>query len=149
MKPLLSQLESKHIMIVEDSEDDYEATRRALKKVGLLNNIHRCESGQLALNYLNNTDNPSPGLILLDLNMPGLNGKKTLEAIKTQTQLRCIPVIILTTSSDAEDIRYCYDMGANSYVQKPVNYESLIDAMQRMKDYWFETSILPKEVRRA
>ncbi len=86
-----------------------------------------------------------PGLILMDLNMPGLDGRKTLQLIKGDALLRRVPVIILTTSADERDVEVCYQMGANTYVQKPVSFEGLIEAIRRLKEYWFEIAILPKE----
>jgi two-component system response regulator len=88
---------------------------------------------------------PKPGLILLDLNMPGLDGRKTLQAIKSNLHWRKIPVVILTTSDDERDIEGCYALGANTYVQKPVDLDGLFSAVQRLKEYWFEIAILPLE----
>ena len=140
------------ILLVEDSEDDYEATTRAFLKANLLNKVYWCRSGQDALDYLKHegrfkspADAPKPGLILLDLNMPGIDGRKTLELIKQDDKLKRLPVIILTTSSDERDIKTCYQMGANTYVQKPVSFDGLIDAIKRLKEYWFEIALLPKE----
>jgi two-component system response regulator len=144
--------QSQSILMVEDSEDDYEATSRAFKKVNLHNPVVWCRSGRDALDLLkgkgehNNVGKCSqPGLILLDLNMPGLDGRKTLQLIKEDDNLKKIPVIILTTSSDERDILDCYQMGANTYVQKPVSFEGLIEAIKRLKAYWFEFALLPKE----
>lgn len=143
---------SQSILMVEDSEDDYEATIRAFKKVSLHNPIVWCRSGRDALDFLRreglhrNTKNGShPGLILLDLNMPGLDGRKTLRLIKGDDALKKIPVIILTTSTDERDVEDCYQMGANTYVQKPVSFEGLIEAIKRLKAYWFEIALLPKD----
>jgi len=143
---------SQSILMVEDSEDDYEATMRAFKKVSLHNPIVWCRSGRDALDLLKregahrNTKNGAyPGLILLDLNMPGLDGRKTLRLIKEDNKLKKIPVIILTTSTDERDVQDCYQMGANTYVQKPVSFEGLIEAIKRLKAYWFEIALLPKE----
>ncbi len=140
------------ILLVEDSEDDYEATTRAFHKASLFNKVYWSRSGQDALDYLKHegkykasNDAPKPGLILLDLNMPGMDGRKTLEFIKQDDRLKRIPVIILTTSSDERDIKTCYQMGANTYVQKPVSFDGLIDAIKRLKEYWFEIALLPKE----
>jgi CheY-like chemotaxis protein len=143
---------SQSILLVEDSADDYEATSRAFKKVNLRNPVVWCKSGRDALDYLKQEgshkgkgDESRPGLILLDLNMPGLDGRKTLQLIKQDNALKSIPVIILTTSADERDIQNCYQMGANTYVQKPVSFEGLIEAIQRLKSYWFEFALLPKD----
>jgi two-component system, response regulator len=145
-------IQSQCILLVEDNQDDYEATSRAFKKANLCNPIVWCKSGRDALDYLRREGaykeariGSRPGLILLDLNMPGMDGRKTLEAIKQDDTLKQIPVIILTTSADERDIQACYRTGANTYVQKPVSFDGLIEAIKRLKAYWFEIALLPKE----
>jgi CheY-like chemotaxis protein len=140
------------ILLVDDSPEDYEATVRGLRKAGMANPIYRCENGDDALDYLfrrgkyeNPSDSPRPGLILLDLNMPGTDGRETLIEIKADGELRKIPVIVLTTSTDRRDIDACYMAGANSYVKKPVDLSNFLDAIRRLKDYWFEIVILPRD----
>lgn len=133
------------ILIVEDSPDDFEATKRAFSKANLRNEIKHCESGESALAYLRGDANATPGIILLDLNMPGLDGRKTLEIIKKSDQLKTIPIVILTTSNDERDVQACYELGANTYIQKPVDFDGLIAAIRRLKEYWFEIAVLPKE----
>jgi two-component system response regulator len=147
---------SQSILLVEDNQDDYEATNRAFKKANLCNPIVWCKSGQDALDYLKQEGaykeariGPRPGLVLLDLNMPGMDGRKTLEAIKQDDTLKQIPVIILTTSADERDIQACYQTGANTYVQKPVSFEGLIEAIRRLKAYWFEIALLPRDAADA
>ena len=136
------------ILIVDDSDEDYEATTRALHRAGLANPIARCSDGDEALDYLfrhgEYTEATRPGIILLDLNMPGTDGREVLEAIKSDMALRSIPVVILTTSNDERDVERCYAMGANSYVRKPVNLECFMEAIQRLKDFWFEVVLLPR-----
>lgn len=139
------------ILIVEDSDEDYFATVRAFKKSGLGNPVYRCESGDDALDYLfrqgkyaDPESSPRPGVILLDLNLPGTDGREVLQEIKKDSLLRKLPVIVLTTSDDARDIERCYTEGANSYIQKPVDIDRFIEAIKRLKDYWFEIVILPK-----
>ncbi len=138
------------ILLVEDSADDYEATVRAFKRANLLNPVTWCQSGQAALDFLfardGTAEQPYPGIILLDLNMPGLDGRKTLQLIKQDVRLRQIPIIVLTTSSDERDVSACYQLGANTYIQKPVSFDGLIEAINRLKEYWFEFALLPKEV---
>ncbi|MCE3232209.1 MAG: response regulator [Rickettsiaceae bacterium] len=135
---------SQPILIVEDSEDDFDATRRAFTKANLLNPIEHAVSGDKALEYLKNEGNCKPGLILLDLNMPGLDGRMTLEIIKQHRNLKKIPVVILTTSDDERDVKACYELGANTYIQKPVDFDGLICAIKQLKEYWFEIALLPK-----
>lgn len=137
--------EGQPILIVEDSEDDFDATRRAFSKANLRNPVVRAASGETALSYLGNQAQARPGLILLDLNMPGMDGRQTLKFIKQNESLKKIPVVILTTSSDERDVDACYALGANTYIQKPVDFDGLIGAIRRLKEYWFEIAILPMD----
>ena len=139
------------ILLVEDSPEDYEATVRAFKRSGLRNPIVRCEDGDDALDYLfrrgayaSPDQAPRPGVILLDLNLPGTDGREVLQEIKRNDQLRHIPVIVLTTSTDERDVDACYQAGANSYIQKPVDMDGFIRAIERLNGYWFEVVVLPK-----
>jgi len=139
------------ILIVEDSPEDFETTLRGLKKAGLANPIFRCEDGDDALDYLyrrgkygSPENSPRPGIILLDLNLPGTDGRDVLKEIKQDPSLKRIPVIVLTTSQDERDIATCYQAGANSYVHKPVGLEGFMTAIQRLTDYWFEIVVFPK-----
>jgi two-component system response regulator len=137
--------EAQPILVVDDSLDDYEATKRAFVKANLVNAIRHACSGEVALAYLRSEQAIMPGLILLDLNMPGMDGRKTLEILKRTPRLKKIPVVILTTSDDERDIKACYELGANTYVQKPVDFDGLIAAVKRLKEYWFEIALLPKD----
>jgi two-component system response regulator len=133
------------ILLVEDNEDDYEATARSLKKNHFLNPVHWSKNGREALEFLKTAGETGtlPDLILLDLNMPGIDGRQVLAAVKGDAQLRHIPVIVLTTSNDSRDIDTCYDIGASTYIQKPVSFEGLTEAIRTMKDYWFGIALLP------
>lgn len=148
---MINPIQGQSILLVEDSEDDYEATTRAFKKANLHNSVQWCKSGRDALDFLHREgvyagmETERPGLVLLDLNMPGMDGRKTLQLIKEDASLKRIPVIILTTSADERDIAECYQRGANTYVQKPVSFEGLIEAIKRLKEYWFEIALLPKD----
>lgn len=140
------------ILIVEDNDDDFFATMRAFKKADLANPVQRCTNGDQALDYLfrrgefsDNGKAPRPGIVLLDLNLPGTDGRQVLRAVKADPDLKKIPVIVLTTSRARQDIERCYADGANSYIQKPVNLEGFVQAIARLKEYWFEVVILPKE----
>jgi len=132
------------ILIVEDSEDDFEATQRAFAKANFRNPIKHAVCGEDAVAYLHSPDATKPGLILLDLNMPGLDGRKTLQLIKAADATKNIPVIVLTTSNDERDVHDCYAFGANTYIQKPVDLDALFAAILRLKEYWFEIAVLPK-----
>jgi len=141
---------NKLIIIVEDSNEDYDATLRAFKKVNLNNKVLRFEMGDDCLDYLFGRGEYEgeipllPGLIMLDLNLPGLDGREVLKIIKETSFLKKIPVVVLTTSDDERDIEACYNDGANSYIQKPVNFQGFIEAITKLKEYWFEIAILPK-----
>jgi CheY-like chemotaxis protein len=139
------------ILLVEDSPEDYETTQRAFRRSGLKNPIFRCADGDEALDFLFHRGRyadpakaPRPGVILLDLNLPGTDGREVLSEIKASPALKQIPVIVLTTSSDERDFDACYRAGASSYIQKPVDLEGFMRAMERLNDYWFEVVILPR-----
>ncbi len=138
------------ILVVEDSPEDYEATERGFRKAGLQNSLVHCTSGDEALDYIYGRGSfadsppPRPGVILLDLNLPGTDGREVLAELKADPELKSIPVIVLTTSSDERDIEACYQAGANSYVRKPVDLPSFLEAIARLKDYWLEVAVLPK-----
>ncbi|WP_246035850.1 response regulator [Aliishimia ponticola] len=134
-------------MIIDDNDDDFEATERALRKSSnLANPLIRCSDGAEAWDMLNNQDNLLPALILLDLNMPGLDGRRLLARIKQDERLCVIPVVIMTTSTREEDVSQCYAMGANTYVRKPVSWNEFSEAISRLHDYWFHFALLPKQV---
>ena len=135
------QLKPQTILIVDDNEDDCEALVRAFKKIGLDNPVSMRQSGSAALEFLKQAEKPA--LILLDLNMPGMDGHKVLQMIKEDASLRHIPVIIWSTSSNEKDVETCYRMGANAYMQKPIVYETLLESAKNFKEYWFETARLP------
>jgi CheY-like chemotaxis protein len=139
------------ILVVEDSPDDYAMIKRGFKKARMANPVYHCEDGEEALDFLfhkgdyappNNP--PLPGIILLDLNLPGTDGHEVLNEIKNNPELKKIPIIVLTTSSDERDIEKSYRNGANSYITKPVTFSGFTEAIQRLKEYWFSIVILPK-----
>ncbi|MEQ9640621.1 MAG: response regulator [Alphaproteobacteria bacterium] len=140
------------ILIVEDSDDDFEATERALKRDGrLFNPIVRFDNGAEALDYLFHRGAyagpeaaPLPGLMLLDLNMPGVDGRAVLTAVKSHRDTRAIPVVVLTTSDDDWDINECYNAGANTYIKKPVDLDGFFAALCNLKNYWLDLALLPR-----
>jgi len=138
------------ILLVEDNPEDREATLRALRKSRVANAIHHVADGDEALDFLyqrgpyaERDRAPRPGVILLDLNLPGTDGREVLAKIKKDPRLRTIPVVVLTTSTDDRDIRECYSMGVNSYVHKPVDLPGFMEAIGRLEKYWCEIVILP------
>ncbi len=141
------------ILIVEDNPEDYEASVRAFKKSGISNNLKHCTNGKAALDYLfrqgdyaNPDTSPRPGIILLDLNLPKVDGRKVLSELKSCDDLKRIPVVVFTTSTDERDIEYCYGIGANTYIEKPVDITGFFDAIARLKDYWIEIAVLPENI---
>ena len=135
------------VLVVEDSPQDYEATERALRDVGVKNEIIHFEDGDDVIDYLeclaSNDPKRLPYLILLDLNLPGSSGHEVLETLRGNAQLRHLPVVVLTTSSAAKDIRKSYLLGANSYLQKPVNLNAFRATIDTFAQYWFHTALLP------
>jgi two-component system response regulator len=135
------------ILLVEDSPADVLITREAFMDAKLLNTLHVVEDGIQALEFLRRQGAyaavPRPDLILLDLNLPRKNGREVLAEIKADTELKSIPVIILTTSSADEDILNAYDLHANCYVIKPVGFENFLKAVQSIQDFWFSVVALP------
>jgi CheY-like chemotaxis protein len=142
------------LLVVEDSDEDFEALNRIIAQIGTFPlTIHRCLNGEDALDFLNKegeyqglTDILPPGLILLDLNLPGTDGREVLAMIKQNIALKTIPVIVLSTSSNPKDIEDCYQSGANSYMLKPMDINGLKISMQMMLDYWFKVAILPADI---
>jgi CheY-like chemotaxis protein len=139
------------ILFVEDSPEDYEITVRAFRKADLNNPIYHCTDGDEALDFLHQrgkyaggSEAPRPALILLDLNLPGTDGRQVLAAIKNDDGLKDIPVIVMTTSLDARDITSCYQDNVNCYIQKPVDLQSFYKIVQSLKEYWFENVAIPR-----
>lgn len=138
------------ILLVEDNRDDYDAVMRSFRSAHLDNPVKWCRTGQESLDYLRHegffTQQPHgelPALILLDLNMPGLDGRKVLTILKQDGALKKIPVVVLTTSGDNRDVTQCYELGASTYIQKPVDFDGLVGAVRRIKEYWFGVALLP------
>jgi len=128
------------ILLVDDSPEDREATLRAIKKAGLRNPIFWCDDGDKALDYLYQRGEyagpgkaPRPGVILLDLNMPGTDGREVMDIAKKDRQLKAIPIVVLTTSSDDRDIDAFFKSGANSYIVKPVSVDGIVQAVQQLQ----------------
>ncbi len=138
------------ILVVEDSDEDFEAMRRAFRKAEMTWPVRRCVDGDDALAYLQRKGiyaeaerAPRPSLIVLDLNLPGTDGREVLEQIKGDDATRTTPVVVLTTSSSPRDIDACYRSGASSYVIKPVDFDKFLAAIRALKDYWLSTVTLP------
>ncbi len=145
-----------HILIADDDQDDCLMTREAFKECRIANPLHFVHDGEALLDYLKRrppyTDDqrfPLPGLILLDLNMPLKDGREALAEIKSDPELRSIPVVILTTSSADEDILHSYNIGVNSFITKPISFSGLIEVICALGRYWLDIVELPSENRGA
>ncbi len=138
------------ILLADDDEDDRLMARDALRDARLHNDLRFVADGVELLDYLRREGRfsapgtaPRPGLILLDLNMPRMDGREALEVIKGDPSLRSIPVIVLTTSKAEEDIARSYDLGSNSFITKPVTFLGLVEVMKVFSRYWLEIVDLP------
>ncbi|WP_215395854.1 response regulator [Rheinheimera oceanensis] len=138
------------ILMADDDEDDRLLTQDALRESRVLNSLYCVEDGVELLEYLrkegkyaNGVPCPRPSLILLDLNMPRMDGREALHNIKNDDNLRGIPIVILTTSKQEEDMVRGYNLGAASYITKPVNFEGLVELMRTLGKYWVEFVELP------
>lgn len=141
--------ESIEILLVEDNEADIVLVREALKDAKVANELHIVRDGKAALDFLRSTagHNPGkikPGLILLDLYMPKMDGQEVLKEIKTDAKLKSIPVVVMTSSQEEQDVTKAYDMQANSYVIKPVDFNQLIHVVETIEDFWLSVVKLPK-----
>ena len=132
------------VWLVEDNSNDAELAIRELKRDNLANNLFHVKDGEEALDFIfatgqfaNNRDilHP-PKVVLLDIQMPKVNGLEVLKVMKTDSRTRLIPVVILTSSKEDPDIQKCYDLGANSYIVKPVNFEGFAEAIRNLGFYW-------------
>lgn len=136
------------ILLVEDDPADAFLARTAIRQAKVVCQVHHVAGGEDAIAFLRrkgpkHNEAPRPDLVLLDLNMPGMNGRDVLTEIKSDTLLKDIPVVVLTTSDAASDIQSCYRAGANSFVTKPVDLDGFLDAMRSIEDYWFAVVRLP------
>ncbi|MEM6603448.1 MAG: response regulator [Pseudomonadota bacterium] len=132
----------KNILIIEDSDDDFEITETALMDSEFENKIIRCKDGNEALNYISDKTISDLALIILDLNMPGLDGRFVLKQLKSNDEYKKVPVVILTTSVDRRDVDQCYGYGANTYIQKSFDYRKFQSAMQTLEKYWFSVATI-------
>ena len=136
------------ILLAEDNPGDVMLTKKALKRGKLANNLHVVTDGVEALDYLRQNgeyeDVPRPDLILLDLNMPRKDGQDVLKELKDDDELRTIPVVVLTSSESEEDIAKSYELNANAYLTKPVDFDGFIEIVNRLENFWFKVVKLPE-----
>jgi CheY-like chemotaxis protein len=137
------------VLVVEDSNEDFTMLQRLMRRMEVQNPIHRCIDGDDALDYLQQQGiyagkiAPRPSVILLDLNLPGTDGRDVLEKLKQSASFREIPVVVFTTSSNPKDVELCYRKGANGYLIKPMNSEELQNIIRAFVNYWLEVNIAP------
>ena len=132
-------------LVIEDSPEDVEVLHRAFKKLSFDRPIHTCESADIAWRYLREkaaTPRQLPSVILLDLNLPGTDGRVFLRRLKGEETLKAIPVVVLSTSQSADDIEFCYRHGAAAYQAKVMDVHRQIEAIRHMVTYWFDTVLL-------
>lgn len=140
------------ILVADDDAEDRMLVKDALDESRLANHVNFVEDGEELMNYLRNKGKyadkntfPTPGLILLDLNMPRKDGREAVKEIKADPNLRIIPIVVLTTSKAEEDILKTYDLGVSSFITKPVTFSSMVEIMKTLGKYWFEIVELPRK----
>ena len=138
------------LLVIEDSDEDFEALRRMMKHAATQCQVYRCHDGDEAIDFLLHRGQyadantaPVPSLIMLDLNLPGIDGKEVLSQIKQTETLKSIPVVVLSTSNNPKDIQVCYQIGVNGYLIKPINAIKFKRTVQIFMEYWFDTIALP------
>lgn len=139
-----------YILVAEDDADDRFLLETAFAEKGYQEKLTFVENGVELLDYLRNlhpdeqkTDSALPGFILLDLNMPKKDGREVLKEIKEDPRFKKIPVIVFTTTKNEHEVNRCYELGANTYVVKPVGFESLLQTIEDIRSYWFKTAQIP------
>ena len=135
------------ILLAEDNDNDVELTRQGFKRAKLLVNLHCVRDGEECLAFLRKQGEyitaPTPDLILLDLNMPKIGGREVLAEIMGDDRLKSLPVVVLSTSEEGEEILKMYKMRCNSYIVKPVDFEQFLTVVRSIADYWFTVVVLP------
>ncbi|MFB6136539.1 MAG: response regulator [Halobacteriaceae archaeon] len=137
------------ILLVEDNPGDVRLTEKGLERAKIINNLHVVGDGVEAMAFLrgegDHEDAPRPDLVLLDLNLPRMNGREVLEEMKSDPDLRRIPVVVLTSSAAEEDIVESYDLHANAYLTKPVGIDGFVEVVESIEDFWLTVVKLPSE----
>ena len=138
------------VLLAEDNDNDVELTRQGFKRTKLLLNLHRVRNGEECLAFLRKqgeyANAPTPDLILLDLNMPKMDGREVLAEIVADENLKSLPVVVLTTSEEGEEILKLYKLRCSSYIIKPVDFEQFLRVVRSITEYWFTVVVLPKAV---
>ena len=143
-------MSSHDILLVEDNPDDVELTRLAFAEAGAPHRLHVLSDGAEAVDYLLRRGRHAareaadlPALVLLDLNLPRLDGREVLQAIRADDATRCLPVVVLTTSAEPCDVEQAYALGANSYIQKPVEFDRFVEVVRQVGRYWLAINLPP------
>lgn len=140
------------LLTIEDSDEDFTAFERVVRKLSINKPIFRCTDGEDALEFLHHTGKYNghqvtrPAMILLDLNLPGMDGRDVLWQIKQDENLHSIPIVVFTTSSNPIDIEVCYQRGVNGYIVKPIDTSKLIWTIKLFMSYWFDVTTLPHQL---
>ncbi len=139
------------VLIAEDSDEDFEVLQLLMQQMAVQNPIYRCTNGDKVLDFLyqegdfrDRSDLVRPSVILLDLNLPGMDGRDVLEQLKQDQQFKEIPIVVFTTSSNPQDVEYCYRKGANGYLIKPVDADQLEKTVQAFVGFWLDVNIPPQ-----
>lgn len=139
------------VLVVEDNDEDFDMLQLAFQAAAVSNPLLRCQDGEETLEFLlrqgrysNAEQAPRPGLVLLDLNLPGLDGRQVLERIKAEPALRGIPVIVFSTSNNPRDVQSCYQSGVSAYLLKPVDLERFERMVRLLKEFYLEFVVLPE-----
>ncbi|EMJ95040.1 response regulator [Leptospira alstonii] len=150
MKVEVKNRNSIHILVAEDDPDDRLLMKDGFRENNLVNPLHFVKDGEELFEFLQNKGEysdilkyPRPGFILLDLNMPRMDGREVLKTIKSSAEFKKIPVIVLTTSREEEDMFQTYDLGANSFIRKPVEFGAFMETIRTLGKYWLEIVELP------
>jgi len=145
----MSEVRPVEILLVDDNEDDVELTQYAFERAKLSNRMHTVQNGEEALKFLRRQapyeDAPGVDLVLLDINMPVMDGRETMTHIAADSSLKHIPVVVLTTSEHEDDIEELYQLRCSSYVTKPVGFESMAKIVKELAGYWFQLVKLPQQ----
>jgi CheY-like chemotaxis protein len=147
---------SRRILLVDDSRLDVELALDAFRELDLMDQVDVARGGQEAVDrllglgdHVDRTITPLPGLVLLDLKMPGVDGFEVLRQVKTADAIRRIPVVVLSSSTEERDLARAYDLGANSYLVKPISLDGFLETMRLVRDYWVRLDVGPPPAERA
>ena len=151
MNKMLARGRPAEVLLVEDNDNDVELTRIGFQRAKFAVNLHHVGNGEECMAFLRKegkyADAPTPDLVLLDLNMPRMDGREVLEEVVRDERLKHLPIVVLTTSDADKDVLASYKLRCSSYIVKPVDFESFSKAVQSLTDYWFTLVVLPPDAR--